>query len=81
LAEHFDTFGIHDVLVTAACQELTPFWGMVYDDNNNDKTMRTTTTMTVMTTMTDGSSGDDVNNNNSRVCILFTSKFYYETRL
>ena len=25
----------YDVLVTAACQELTPFWGMVYDDNND----------------------------------------------
>ena len=27
----------YDVLVTAACQELTPLWGMVYVDNNNDK--------------------------------------------
>jgi regulator of RNase E activity RraB len=25
----------YDVLVTAACQELTPFWGKVYDDNND----------------------------------------------
>jgi len=27
----------YDVLVTAACQELTPFWGMVYDDNDDNK--------------------------------------------
>jgi len=27
----------YDVSVTAACQELTPFWGMVYDDNDNNK--------------------------------------------
>ena len=26
----------YDVLVTAACQELTPFWGTVYDDNDKD---------------------------------------------
>ena len=31
LAENFDTFGI-----TAACQKLTQFSGMVYDNNNKD---------------------------------------------
>jgi hypothetical protein len=25
----------YDVLVSAACQELTPFWGTVYDDSND----------------------------------------------
>jgi hypothetical protein len=27
----------YDVLVTAVCQKLTLFWGLVYDDDGNDK--------------------------------------------
>jgi len=35
--QNISIFLAYDVLVTAACQKLTPFWGMVYDDNDDNK--------------------------------------------
>ena len=56
----------YDVLVTAACQKLTPFWGTVYDNNNkdnednndnddNDMTAAAAMTMPTTTITTEGS--------------------------